>query len=394
MSTVAQRGYANGRARREQILDAALDLFVAQGYGAVSLRDIAASAGLSHPGLLRHFSSKAELLLSLVQRFEEGNASWVDAAGASSDTGLAGDLAEHNSSLPGYVQLFTALLGEATPPGHPAHTHFRARYARIRTLMAARLSGADAYSRAIRFTAAWDGLQVQSLYDSGIDVAAALRHSFRTIRRDVERPTAPRPLPVAIVVQADDAGYAKGRERRARIVADATKLFAAGGFHSTSLRDIAECAGISKSTLLHHFVSKEELLTAVLVHRDQQILAVPEPSDGGARAELLSIVDAARQQHSQRGLIELYAVLSCEATAQAHPAHTYFERRNENGRRYFTNLFQRLQASGEVAAWRDAEHEAAWLIALWDGLQFQWLYDPSAVDVADGLAEHLASLLD
>src|SRR5690606_28749707 len=50
-----------------------------------------------------------------------------------------------------------------------------------------------------------------------------------------------------------DPGYAPGRRRRAQILADASRLFAREGFGDTSLQDIARAAGVSKSTLLHHY---------------------------------------------------------------------------------------------------------------------------------------------
>ena len=47
------------------------------------------------------------------------------------------------------------------------------------------------------------------------------------------------------------------------------RLFSRDGYGDTSLRDIAEAVGVSKSTLLHHYASKELLLSAVLAERDR-----------------------------------------------------------------------------------------------------------------------------
>jgi AcrR family transcriptional regulator len=49
---------ADGRTR---ILDAALALFTARGFDAVSIRDIGAEAGLSNPALYQHFKGKLAL---------------------------------------------------------------------------------------------------------------------------------------------------------------------------------------------------------------------------------------------------------------------------------------------------------------------------------------------
>lgn len=54
--------------------------------------------------------------------------------------------------------------------------------------------------------------------------------------------------------------------RREEILAEATKLFAERGYEGTSMGDLAECVGLRKASLFHHFASKEELYTAVLAH--------------------------------------------------------------------------------------------------------------------------------
>jgi AcrR family transcriptional regulator len=51
--------------RRELLLRAAADLFASRGYHAVGIDDIGEAAGISGPGVYRHFSSKQALLQSL-----------------------------------------------------------------------------------------------------------------------------------------------------------------------------------------------------------------------------------------------------------------------------------------------------------------------------------------
>jgi AcrR family transcriptional regulator len=61
-----------------------------------------------------------------------------------------------------------------------------------------------------------------------------------------------------------------GREReevealRRRIVEEATRRFADGGYRATSIQQIADAVGIGKTLLLYHFPSKEALRTEVL----------------------------------------------------------------------------------------------------------------------------------
>jgi AcrR family transcriptional regulator len=55
-------------ARRAQLREAALEVFVAQGYHAAAMDDIADRAGVSKPVLYQHFPGKLELYLALLDR--------------------------------------------------------------------------------------------------------------------------------------------------------------------------------------------------------------------------------------------------------------------------------------------------------------------------------------
>lgn len=54
--------------RRELVLEAATDLFAARGFHAVGMDDIGEAAGISGPGVYRHFPSKQALLETLLDR--------------------------------------------------------------------------------------------------------------------------------------------------------------------------------------------------------------------------------------------------------------------------------------------------------------------------------------
>ena len=54
------------RERRAQLLDSALEVFVAQGYHAAAMDDIADRAGVSKPVLYQHFPGKLDLYLALL----------------------------------------------------------------------------------------------------------------------------------------------------------------------------------------------------------------------------------------------------------------------------------------------------------------------------------------
>src|SRR5205085_8638876 len=55
--------------RAEQIMDVASRLFHERGYGSVSIRDIAAAAGVSSSTLYHHFVDKQQILFAITERF-------------------------------------------------------------------------------------------------------------------------------------------------------------------------------------------------------------------------------------------------------------------------------------------------------------------------------------
>jgi AcrR family transcriptional regulator len=60
-----------GQRRREAVLDAAAALFVEHGFHGTSVDDLGAAAGISGPGLYRHFASKDALLMAVLDRLWE-----------------------------------------------------------------------------------------------------------------------------------------------------------------------------------------------------------------------------------------------------------------------------------------------------------------------------------
>lgn len=57
-----------------------------------------------------------------------------------------------------------------------------------------------------------------------------------------------------------------GAEKRAHILETAERLFSEGGYDGTSMRDIADAAGINVSMIFYYFGSKEKLLEALFEH--------------------------------------------------------------------------------------------------------------------------------
>ncbi|WP_034610765.1 TetR/AcrR family transcriptional regulator [Cellulomonas sp. URHD0024] len=199
-TTGARGSYAKGRATREEILDSAMQLFGEVGYNTASLREVSARVGISHPGLLHHFPSKAALLEAVLVRRDE-----IDGAALQADLDAGMDffdalvrIVERNAARPGIVELFATLSAEATSAEHPAHRYFQDRYRAIvanavgafeqRRDEGRLQEGVEPATAARLLVAVMDGLQVQFLLESDtpqtrVDMAAALRQQITALVR-------------------------------------------------------------------------------------------------------------------------------------------------------------------------------------------------------------------
>src|ERR1044072_9098199 len=64
-----------------------------------------------------------------------------------------------------------------------------------------------------------------------------------------------------------------GPRRRHQLLDVARELFAAGGFHATSMDDVAEAAGVTKPVLYQHFPSKRALYRELLEDVGSRLMA-------------------------------------------------------------------------------------------------------------------------
>lgn len=183
-----ERGaYVKGLARRDEIIDGAIELFGRIGYRNATILDIATHVGISRTGLLHHFPSKEVLLKAVLAKRDLAD---IERFGRSEDP--LGDLRNlvslmrHNASIPDLVGLFAVLSAEAADPAHPAHDYFVRRYERARAAMRAALvraydadllaPGVDVDHESRSLVALLDGLQIQWLLaPHEVDMAEELR---------------------------------------------------------------------------------------------------------------------------------------------------------------------------------------------------------------------------
>ncbi|MFJ7627772.1 TetR/AcrR family transcriptional regulator [Streptomyces sp. NPDC097595] len=191
----APRRLSKGERTRARILDSATELFARSGFLAVSLRDIAAHAGLTHAGVLHHFPGKDALLLDVLSLRDELDARrlfpGVLAPGEpepepAERLRLLLGVVDRNARTPGLVALYAKLSAEASDPDHPAHLYFVRRYQVLRrevTGLLAELFAAsgvreDPAAVAQQLLALMDGLQTQWLLEpEAVDMAEQV-HAF------------------------------------------------------------------------------------------------------------------------------------------------------------------------------------------------------------------------
>ena len=146
-----------------------------------------------------------------------------------------------------------------------------------------------------------------------------------------------------MATREDEAGAGN---RRAELLGIAAGLFAEKGFKNTTVRDIAEAAGILSGSLYHHFDSKESMVDEILRTFQDELF-------GQYDAILLSDADP-------RAKLEQAVTVSFAAIDQ-HP-HEVAIFQNEAA---YLGGFERFAYLAE----RNAQSRAVWITLLDDGVR-------------------------
>lgn len=202
-----------GQRRRQQILDAAMEMFAQGGYAGTAIASIAEKAGLTLPGLLHHFPSKMSLLLAAMEErdHETGRLLAAETEGRDPKSGrlLSPDgltwrrvlddarrVVRANAGKRNLVQVFAILNGESLIDGHPAAPFFRRRSDYLLAFMRAAFQAGieagelrpelDPLQLAYELIAMMDGLQIQWLRDpDGVDMAASFEAYLRRLEESI-----------------------------------------------------------------------------------------------------------------------------------------------------------------------------------------------------------------
>ena len=182
-------------------------------------------------------------------------------------------------------------------------------------------------------------------------------------------------------------------DRREAVLRSAMSVFGQRGYNKGGLVEVAEQAGMTHAGVLHHFGSKQALLIAMLQYRDgEEAAGVPGRAQTEGPAFLDHMLDTVIENTGRPGVVQTYTVLSAESVTEDHPAQGYFRDR-------FTLLRDKIagvlaEVTGRDADDVDVRDDASALIALMDGLQVQWLLDPSAVDMPRIVEKVMDELVD
>ncbi|MFC8507506.1 TetR/AcrR family transcriptional regulator [Streptomyces sp. NPDC057411] len=181
---------------------------------------------------------------------------------------------------------------------------------------------------------------------------------------------------------------ARSEERRAEIVRAALEVIAERGYRGASLGAVAERVGLTQQGLLHYFPTKEALLVAVLEERDRW-----DTSGGRDRGPWrLDLMESLVEYNAMRpGIVQTFSALLGESVTEDHPARAFFTERYAQVRESMAEVL-RAEFGDELPGGLSPERAAPLLTAVMDGLQYQWLLDPDAVDMGASFRDFLALL--
>ncbi|AUI57666.1 TetR/AcrR family transcriptional regulator [Amycolatopsis sp. BJA-103] len=183
--------------------------------------------------------------------------------------------------------------------------------------------------------------------------------------------------------------------RRAELLALAAKLFAERGYVSTTVRDIADAAGILSGSLYHHFDSKESMADEILTgFLDELFGAYAEiVAEGRGPRETLEAVVVASFESIHRRPAEVAIYQSEAKHLMQLPRFDYLTDRNTEFRKLWNAILTDGIAAGVFRADLDVEltyrfiRDTVWVAVRW--------YNPDGTLSADDVAQqYLGILLD
>lgn len=174
------------------------------------------------------------------------------------------------------------------------------------------------------------------------------------------------------------------KTRRHQILEAAMACFARKGFHSTTMEDIGQEAGLSPGVAYRYFTSKEDIILATIqqsVERSRRFYET-EAEEEDTPSVLEQIIDNELQRLEEPGRDIYYKVrvqLWAEAIQNEKVADNARLLRRE-GLEQFSTIIQKGQERGQINSNLDAKSISLAIAAIHDGFILHWLADPD-VDI-------------
>jgi AcrR family transcriptional regulator len=187
----------------------------------------------------------------------------------------------------------------------------------------------------------------------------------------------------------------QGERTRSAILKAAVDLFGENGYHATSTKQIAQRAGVVQSALHHHFGGKQQLLEAALnLHYPPTENRPDMEAVATGNADFVDeVLKAAYRNVADRELVRFFSVMAGESLTSDHPAHAFFVARYERVRQGFSRAIAQAKGITDQHARNQIFSLVSILFAVSDGLQMQWLRNPS-FDFVDAIELAAANTRD
>ncbi|HEU5475136.1 MAG TPA: TetR/AcrR family transcriptional regulator [Actinophytocola sp.] len=271
--------------RKEQLAEAAAELFGRRGYHAVSVHDIAGAAGVTGPAVYRHFGSKqdvlAHVLLTGLEVFGEVSASALAAAA---------DPVESLRCLAGAVAALAVERREVTALwrwqgshlGKAEQTTIRRASARVMERWTAALGAArPELAPAEVDLLCWATLSVFG--SVSVHHVSLPRKRFEDLLAALALAVfAHRGLPLPAAPPTNGHALSWPTSRREELLTAATRLFRERGYHAVSMEEIGAAAGIAGPSIYRHFAGKADILVAAGYRMAERLRAGAERAFGEA----------------------------------------------------------------------------------------------------------------
>jgi AcrR family transcriptional regulator len=164
---------------------------------------------------------------------------------------------------------------------------------------------------------------------------------------------------------------ARGARTRDRIVRAAADLMHANGVAGTTIDQVIEASGTSKSQLYHYFADKDALVAAVIKMQAARVLERQEPhlerldSLQGLRRWRDAIVRFVEERHGKHGC-EIGS-LSSELADRSEPARILINATFQNWESHLAAGIRRMQERGEIDPGADPAELATGIMAAFQG---------------------------